>query len=89
MTNIVVDYISSRLARINWTTDEFATSLVKYGGFPEEYETSKIETLLTKNHTISLDGLTPETRYYFAVNSTDRNGNSAEVKALEFETSGP
>jgi hypothetical protein len=89
ITDIVVDNILSSEARINWTTDEFATSLVKYGGHPDGYETSKRETVLTKNHTISLDRLTPETRYYFAVNSTDRSGNSAEVKALEFETSGP
>jgi hypothetical protein len=89
ITDIVVDNILSSEARINWTTDEFATSLVKYGGFPDEYETNKRDTLFTKNHSISLDELMPETRYYFAVNNTDRSGNSAELKALEFETSGP
>ena len=31
ITDVVVDNILSRQARINWTTDEFATSLVKYG----------------------------------------------------------
>jgi len=89
ITNIVVDNILSMQARINWTTDEFATSLVKYGGFPDGYEASKRDTLFTKNHSISLDGLLPQTRYYFAVNSTDRSGNSAEANASEFETSGP
>ncbi|MCX6641915.1 MAG: fibronectin type III domain-containing protein, partial [Candidatus Bathyarchaeota archaeon] len=88
ITEIFIDNILSSEARINWTTDEFATSLVKYGGFPDEYETSKKDTLFTKNHSIYLDGLLPETKYYFAVNSTDRSGNSAEVKALEFVTSG-
>ncbi len=88
ITDIVVDNILSSEARINWTTDEFATSLVKYGGFPDEYETSERYNLFTMNHSISLDGLLPETRYYFAVNSTDRSGNSAEVNALEFETPG-
>jgi hypothetical protein len=89
ITDIVVDNILSSEARINWTTDEFATSLVKYSGFPDEYETSKRDTLFTKNHSIPLDGLLPETRYYFAVNSTDRSGNSAEANTSEFETSGP
>jgi len=89
ITDVAVDNILSTQARINWTTDEFATSLVKYGDYLDGYETSKRETLFTKNHSISLDGLLPKTRYYFAVNSTDRSGNSAESQASEFETSGP
>jgi hypothetical protein len=89
ITGVAVDSIKSSNARINWTTDEFAASLVKYGSTPGGYETSKRESLFTKNHSITLDGLMPGTRYYFAVNSTDRNGNSAESQVSEFETSVP
>jgi hypothetical protein len=89
ITDVAIDGILARQARINWTTDEFATSLVKYGGFPDEYESSKRESTFTKNHSISLEGLLPQTKYYFVVNSTDRSGNFAEAKASEFETSRP
>jgi hypothetical protein len=87
ITGVAIEDILPSKARINWTTDEFSTSLVKYGSSPDGYETSKRDALFTKNHSISLDGLMPGTRYYFAVNSTDRSGNSAESQASDFETS--
>ncbi len=88
ITGVEVDNIISSEARINWTTDEFAASLVKYGSTQGGYEITKRDPLFTENHSILLDGLMPGTKYYFAVNSTDRSGNSAESEALEFETSG-
>lgn len=89
ITDVAADEIYSRQARVNWTTDEYATSLVKYGSTPDNFESEKRERAFAENHSILLDGLMPGTKYYFAVNSTDRSGNSAESQALEFETSGP
>ncbi len=87
ITGAAVDSIKSSEAKIYWTTDESATSLVKYMSDPDGIETDKRDALFTTNHSISLDGLMPGTMYYFAVNSTDRSGNSAESDAYDFETS--
>lgn len=89
ISDVEVYDISSRGARVNWTTDEYATSLVKYGNNPNAFESEKRARILAENHSILLDRLEPVTKYYFAVNSIDRSGNSAESQALEFETSGP
>jgi hypothetical protein len=86
--DVAVYDISSRQEKINWTTNEYATSQVKYGSIPGAFESDKRERILAMNHSVLLDGLMPGMKYYFAVNSTDRSGNSAESEALEFETSG-
>lgn len=85
--DIAVDEIKPNEARINWTTNEYATSLVEYRSSLDSNEGSKKDALFTMNHSILLEGLLPGTLYYFAVNSTDRSGNSAESAVHEFETS--
>ena len=89
ISDVTTDRTTSRQARINWSTDEYATSLVKFGGFPDEYDASKKENLYTQNHSIQLEELLPETKYYVGIISKDRSGNSAESQTSEFENSGP
>ena len=88
ISEVAIDSISSSQAKINWTTNEYATSMVKYGSTSDAFESDIKERSFEMNHTILLDGLVPGTKYYFAVNSTDRSGNSAESQSLEFETLG-
>lgn len=86
--DVTMDSIKPNEARINWTTSEFAESLVMFSISSGNYDSSKRDLLFTKNHSITLEELIQETRYYFVVSSTDRSGNSAESEPLEFETSG-
>jgi hypothetical protein len=63
---------------IAWATDEFATSTVLYGTQPGVYSQTVSDPLYTKQHSITLTGLTPGTTpYYYRVRSTDRSGNTA------------
>jgi hypothetical protein len=87
ISDVIVVGIKSSEARINWTTDEFATSLVKYGTTLGGHGISRHDDLYSMNHSILLDGLSSGTKYYFVANSTDRTGNSAESQASFFETS--
>lgn len=86
ITDVAFDNVKTNKARINWTTDEFANSLVKYGMAIGNFGMSKGDYLYSKNHSISLENLTNGTQYYFLVNSTDRSGNHAESQPFEFET---
>jgi hypothetical protein len=86
ISDVAFDNVNASNARINWTTDEFADSLVKFGISPGDYAMSKGDDLYAKNHSISLSDLSPGTRYYFVVNGTDRSGNSAQSAAFDFET---
>lgn len=87
IANVAIKDNMSNEATINWTTDEFATSLAKYSSNPGAYDSIERDALYTVNHSLTLHGLLPDTRYHLVVNSTDRSGNSAESHSLEFETS--
>ncbi len=60
-------------AVITWDTDEVADSDVSYGLTPA-LGSGEYDNTFTKQHSILLDGLTPDTRYYFEVASTDLLG---------------
>ena len=88
ITNVTATNITDNSATINWDTDEFADSLVKYGKTSGIYTESVKEMLYVKNHTIDLTELASGTTYYFMINSADRSGNSAESAEYRFTTSG-
>lgn len=62
---------------ISWTTNEAATSTIRYGLLAGSYAWSAINDNYNYNHAISLSGLSGSTTYYFKLINTDRNGNSA------------
>jgi chitodextrinase len=65
--------------------DEFADSVVKYGVNSTAYTELSIDELFVKEHEIALTGLSPDTTYYFVVNSTDQSGNSVESSEYRFK----
>ncbi|MCD6219536.1 choice-of-anchor J domain-containing protein [Candidatus Calescamantes bacterium] len=74
--NVKAINILSDRATITWETDEPATSKVYYGtSEPLEFETED-KTLVT-SHSITLNNLSQNTLYYFAVQSTDEAGNTS------------
>lgn len=88
ITNVTVTNITNNSVTINWDTNEIADSLVKYGKASGIYTEIERNPLFVRNHTIALTTLSPGTKYYLVVNSTDRSGNSVESLACWFETSG-
>lgn len=65
-------------ATISWSTDEVSDTCVRYSvnhnfsGAVQKYNASR-----TNTHVIKLTGLTPETTYYYEVQSADLANNSA------------
>jgi chitodextrinase len=75
ITDISVICLANNSAKVTWETDEFADSVVKYGINSTAYTELSIDVLFVKDHEITLTGLSPDTTYYFVVNSTDQSGN--------------
>jgi hypothetical protein len=70
---------SGTTATITWTTSASATTSVAYGT-TTSLGTTRTGTAGT-SHSVTLTGLTPNTRYYFRVTSADAAGNSATSPA--------
>jgi subtilisin-like proprotein convertase family protein len=71
-------------ATINWTTDEPADSVVRYG--PDSsawgtYPSSVSISTLSAIHRVTITGLSELTTYFFSVGSTDSSGNGPGLNA--------
>ncbi len=56
---------------VRWRTEIDADSVVRYGPAPDELTSTVSDSVLTTEHEIALSGLTPDTRYYYAIVSDD------------------
>ncbi|MEK7184568.1 MAG: fibronectin type III domain-containing protein, partial [Patescibacteria group bacterium] len=72
-------------ATITWTTNELATSTVKYG-LNSSYGTSSTTENTYTSHSITLPGLTASTLYHFQVSSGDSSYNYATSSDYTFTT---
>ena len=72
-----VSDITETSATITWTTDKPATSKVEYGETEDYGTTTPLDEELTTSHSVTLDGLEPNTTYYYRVISQDASGNEA------------
>ena len=84
--SLVNSTITSTSATITWTTDELSDSLVKYGTASGVYTLQADDAADVTAHSIVLTGLSPDTAYYYVVNSTDPSDNSAESTEYSFTT---
>ena len=65
ISNVVADEITENSARITWTTDKPATSLVEYGPTSSYGSVSLLYTNMVTSHSVVLKGLTSGTTYHF------------------------
>lgn len=85
LSNIKIAEIGATTTRVIWNTDEDSDSLVNYGwdknlGMAREPHFDK------KTHEVVLDGLEPNTTYYFRVTSADQSGNQGISSDFSFTT---
>lgn len=73
-------------ATISWTTNEAATSQVRYGVTSAYGSTTTLNTALTTSHTEAIQGLTASTTYHYQVISADGVGNSSASADATFTT---
>jgi peptidoglycan hydrolase-like protein with peptidoglycan-binding domain len=86
VTAISSSNVSTSTATVSWTTNENADSKVYYStATPLSTSTASTKTdgAMVTSHSLGLTGLTPNTTYYYKVESTDAAGN----KTLSSETS--
>ena len=77
--------VADHAARIIWTTDEPANSLVEYG-LDENYGSSASGEGFATSHSVALGGLSPGAAYHYRVVSADAAGNSASTGDATFTT---
>ena len=90
---------TSNSAIVNWTTNENSQSQVYYGTqFPQmteataNYTAPTISGLLQSNptlvvsHSLTLSNLTPNTTYYYVIQSIDSSGNVSDTWPATFTT---
>lgn len=81
---IAVTATGDTTAKIQWTTNEFANSKVRYGTTPGSYPKTVSNNLYVTNHSITLTGLTPGVPYYYRVNSVDLSDNTYQSSERTF-----
>jgi hypothetical protein len=91
----VVKKVTGTIAEIAWSTDAPGSSIVKYGTRPNSLdETAEAPWGGTKepngdyNHTVWVKNLTPNTTYYFLVETTQGAGTGSQTQSQpkEFHT---
>ena len=63
-------------ATVTWTTDEPATSFVRYGTSPGTLDQTATTAGSSTGHAVALAGLTPNTTYHYRVESADGANNT-------------
>ncbi len=86
ISNVVVALTGEKGATITWSTDEDANSTVEWGTSSSLGQTTEIADIYTTYHSISLTGLTANTKYYYKVKSKDRSNNESENAVSDFTT---
>lgn len=87
ISNVDVEDISETSARVIWSTNENADSLINYG-LQEDYGIIRQPTPDRTSHEILLEGLEPGRIYYFRVVSSDEEGNQGISADYQLQTVG-
>ena len=73
-------------AIITWQTSKPATSFVEYGSTSSYGSASALDGNLVTSHSVTINGLTPETAYHLCVRSNDGCGREAVSDDVTFTT---
>ncbi len=82
---VAVSDVTSKSARISWTTDRRSDSEVEYWTSDSAMHRAVLSMPVTV-HALGLNHLQPLTTYYFQVKSTDSEGNRGIFPVLTFTT---
>jgi hypothetical protein len=74
---VAVSSVGPTSAVVSWTTDGDGDGLVRYGTTTNALSFSATNPVTGTDHTVPLVNLTPSTQYFFEVESTDGEGDTA------------
>ncbi|HJN62530.1 MAG TPA: fibronectin type III domain-containing protein, partial [Candidatus Parcubacteria bacterium] len=90
ISNIETFNVATSTAAITWLTDEYSTSVVRYGTSTSALTFSEIATTTATStnffHQVDLNNLNPSSAYYYVVESTDLNDNTTTSTEKMFMT---
>ncbi|QNN52180.1 fibronectin type III domain-containing protein [Nocardioides mesophilus] len=75
VSDVAVAPLPDGTARVSWTTDEPATSLVRFGSSAQRLDQLRRDDQLTRQHVVVLTELAPDARLWVRVESQDQAGN--------------
>lgn len=78
ISDVTVSDLTYEGATVTWTTDEDSNSAVTFGETTEYGQTVGDEDVATTAHSVGLNGLSPETLYYYKVVSRNALDNKTE-----------
>ncbi len=86
ISDVMQASVEPTMATFVWTTDELASSTLKYGTTKSYGNTAALDASQTTMHTVMLTELTPDTLYYYCITATDSSGNTADYCGHSFTT---
>ncbi|TSC93467.1 MAG: cell wall surface anchored protein [Candidatus Berkelbacteria bacterium Licking1014_7] len=84
VTEIKLGEVLARTAVVSWKTNVPTTSLVSFGTTVPNQDQGSSDQLV--NHSVTLQGLTPNTKYSYQIKSTDTYGNTAVSETYSLTT---
>jgi len=87
VANVTSAGITTSGASVTWTTDQAATTEVKYGLTNSYGSTTTLNPSLATSHTATISGLTSGTTYHYQVVSTNAAGQTTTSGGYTFTTS--
>ncbi len=92
ISSVAVVVESQTTAGITWSTNKPSNSQVLYGTASGSYPSSSALSdteYVTSPHSVALNGLAPQTKYYFVAQSVDEGGNVGTSTEYSFTTLPP
>ena len=89
ISNVENEPLDSSTVQVNWNTDEPADSRVEYGLTAAYGGSTPLDSNLSSNHPVQVNGLEPNTTYHFRVRSKDGTGNEGISQDFTFTTLPP
>src|SRR5262249_38077071 len=77
ISNVQTAGVGARSATVTFATDESAKGTVRWGTSCGSLTNSVTEGSFGTSHSVTINGLSPNTAYFYAVNATDLAGNLA------------
>lgn len=82
ISNVRIRTANNQTAIVEWVTDEPSNSQVRYDTSSQkwlDYAYGESDIEMVTEHSVTLTGLSPSTRYYIRVSSMDASGNNYET----------